>query len=635
MSDILDFMDSVALREHLQKTGYALQPLERAYVVRHSRKRSLTEKLAAMRELLNTSPDFELPVDEYTDGNNRFHVLLREWIDTKQKTLDEFLRADKNFVYSYLLSAYNICRRSFYDMEHFDTVFADFDTCRAACRDDLGYFDRADALSPERPAEIRVIRQETRPEHEETTIYADLNENAEVMDITCLPDWSDGAFWSMDVSFPSPFSAGELIYPIAPCTTDRPAVYLGKGAELSASDRFLPAKVYPDRAYALTYNADDGVLLLDEIGTSVLDLDRFSGELPAEDRMLCAVSAYVKGEIRLDELFTFDRIARADIAADRMREKVEYAELLHLRDKVSPPKIDMEHNFRDHIVPAIGIKPSGRPAKRPSASHFGGKPFVPPDFVWPCYSETDIESGEKATRPLAFLAQMNLAETAPFDTQNRLPYTGMLYFFYEPESRQGKKAGEGFARVFYEDNPEESLEIRDFPKELREEYRIPESALSFRAQNTMDNAFFTAAPDGEMAYSHIWGNHSLREVAEIAAQFGISVEKEYDEDGNAFADLPASCCHLLGAPDSLDFPDSVLDTVAKLYEKPFSMDTLLEEGSYSSPDPDDWVLLAQFPSFSDGVDFGCVGLIDFCIRKDDLRKKDFARARMLLQNCEQ
>ena len=89
MADFLDYMDSVALREHLQKIGYALSPLERAYVVRHSRKRSLTEKVAAMRELLNTSPDFELPVDEYTDGNNRFHVLLREWIDTKQKYLDE------------------------------------------------------------------------------------------------------------------------------------------------------------------------------------------------------------------------------------------------------------------------------------------------------------------------------------------------------------------------------------------------------------------------------------------------------------------------------------------------------------------------------------------------------------------
>ena len=30
-----------------------------------------------------------------------------------------------------------------------------------------------------------------------------------------------------------------------------------------------------------------------------------------------------------------------------------------------------------------------------------------------------------------------------------------------------------------------------------------------------------------------------------------------------------------------------------------------------------------------------MGLIDFCIRKDDLKKKDFARAHMLLQNCEQ
>ena len=85
MIDILNFVDSNALREHLEKIGYTFSPLERAYIVWHSRKQSLTNKLSAMRELLDTTEDFELPIDEYREEYNRFHYLLQEWIDTNQK----------------------------------------------------------------------------------------------------------------------------------------------------------------------------------------------------------------------------------------------------------------------------------------------------------------------------------------------------------------------------------------------------------------------------------------------------------------------------------------------------------------------------------------------------------------------
>ncbi|GHU65733.1 hypothetical protein AGMMS49983_13970 [Clostridia bacterium] len=54
-------------------------------------------------------------------------------------------------------------------------------------------------------------------------------------------------------------------------------------------------------------------------------------------------------------------------------------------------------------------------------SKIGGQPHLPPDFEWPMYKDM----------PLAFLAQFNLADVKEFDKDNRLPHSGILYFFYE------------------------------------------------------------------------------------------------------------------------------------------------------------------------------------------------------------
>jgi uncharacterized protein YwqG len=78
----------------------------------------------------------------------------------------------------------------------------------------------------------------------------------------------------------------------------------------------------------------------------------------------------------------------------------------------------------EHLVqPAIRISsqlaalsdcPLGR-------SRFGGLPDLPPDIEWPRYKD----------RPMALLAQFNLAEVAPHDTAQLLPKVGLLYFFYD------------------------------------------------------------------------------------------------------------------------------------------------------------------------------------------------------------
>ena len=66
------------------------------------------------------------------------------------------------------------------------------------------------------------------------------------------------------------------------------------------------------------------------------------------------------------------------------------------------------------------------------ASKFGGAPDVPDGFVWPIWKG----------KSLTFLAQINLAEVAPFDLEKQLPSAGALLFFVmlDEQSSRGEEA---------------------------------------------------------------------------------------------------------------------------------------------------------------------------------------------------
>jgi len=71
---------------------------------------------------------------------------------------------------------------------------------------------------------------------------------------------------------------------------------------------------------------------------------------------------------------------------------------------------------------ADSIRVTTHPGDVPvGASHLGGWPDLPEDVSWP----------ERNGQALGFVAQFNLAEVHPFDQQNLLPSTGILYFFYD------------------------------------------------------------------------------------------------------------------------------------------------------------------------------------------------------------
>lgn len=108
-------------------------------------------------------------------------------------------------------------------------------------------------------------------------------------------------------------------------------------------------------------------------------------------------------------------------------------------------------------------------------SKIGGLPYLPADFVWPTYTDE-----EGVTRPLSFLCQINLAETAEFDEEHLLPEEGMLAFFYDCASFTWgfDPADRGSARVFFFENTD-GFAPHPIPAEVAEEYTVPELPLLF------------------------------------------------------------------------------------------------------------------------------------------------------------
>jgi hypothetical protein len=68
----------------------------------------------------------------------------------------------------------------------------------------------------------------------------------------------------------------------------------------------------------------------------------------------------------------------------------------------------------------IFIEQADDSSLRAGASRLGGRPDLPPDMDWPAWHV-----------PMAFIAQFNLSELAPFDTEHALPTNGLLSFFAE------------------------------------------------------------------------------------------------------------------------------------------------------------------------------------------------------------
>lgn len=251
-------------------------------------------------------------------------------------------------------------------------------------------------------------------------------------------------------------------------------------------------------------------------------------------------------------------------------------------------------------------------------SKFGGKPDLPKDFQWSYFTTDTFDDDDVKPRPLAFLAQINCAEVAAYDTEGLLPEKGMLYFFYELGSMKWgfDPADKGCARVFYYAGEHEGLSETELPEDLEEDYRLPEIPISFRNRDDV--------PD--------WAEY---------AEFHDAGDK-YEEYGEAREKLTGTgedcpITKLLGYADVIQ---GDMHTECELVGRrgintghgwPEMSDAEKEQ---LLKDAQEWMLLFQMDTVvTDGFElmFGDCGRIYFYIRKEDLRNRNFENVWLSLQ----
>ena len=265
------------------------------------------------------------------------------------------------------------------------------------------------------------------------------------------------------------------------------------------------------------------------------------------------------------------------------------------------------------FVPAAQALPAG-------ASKFGGRPDVPAGFAWP-YFETDTYDDETVKpRPLAFLAQFDCAALAPLDSEDLLPQSGVLSFFYELDSQRWgyDPKDAGCARVYWFEG--EKLAPAEFPEDLPEEFRLPELAAELLGGK--DAPDFV---DACLALGYPFTANDYRSFDQARREMGFP--------------YPDNRSQLLGWPDIIQ---NNMTLECELVSRGHYLGGTWEDIPMEERDAlrdasiQEWRLLFQLDTVASGdfeLMFGDCGRIYFYIRREDMLERRFDRVWLVLQCC--
>lgn len=281
--------------------------------------------------------------------------------------------------------------------------------------------------------------------------------------------------------------------------------------------------------------------------------------------------------------------------------------------------IDIKKELIKSARNSIRLNIGGAAAEKLGATRFGGKPDVPEDFVWE-YFEGEDYNGELKSRPLSFIAQFDLEEISKYDTENLLPKTGVLSFFYELNTQKWgyDPDDKGCARVYwFEDKTK--LHTAEFPKDLEEDFRLPALKIALKSEKSYQSGVdFMLQRENDM--TERWD-----EFDEICEKLGA------EEDGEI--------SKLLGWANPIQGNMTMeCELISRGYYLGEGWDdvTPLDRQEAEQWSAKDWLLLFQLDIVDDGdfeLMFGDGGRIYFYIRKDDLAARNFDEIWLILQCC--
>lgn len=251
-------------------------------------------------------------------------------------------------------------------------------------------------------------------------------------------------------------------------------------------------------------------------------------------------------------------------------------------------------------------------------TRFGGVPDVPNSFKWDYFESEGCIDNTVKSRPLAFLAQFDLEEMAQYDTENLLPHTGVLSFFYEMESMKWgfDPKDKGCAKVYWFPD-KNALHAAEFPSDLSEDWHLPIMKISARSEKSYKSFGDFLLQRDKMV--ECWEEFE-------SAQKSIGIEE------------PQECSKLLGW--SNPFQNNIArecEWISRGYYLGSGYDEITPRDHQEAEQwaNRDWMLLFQLDSILDcdfELPFGEGGRIYYYIRREDLAARRFDRVWLIMQS---
>ena len=296
--DILRFINSKAIRNHLKKIGYKFSSLEAAWLIYQCHDATIEEKHKAWNELIETMPDCAIEERLNTVSQESLHIFLKNYMALEDKYLNGFYDEkhadtfddDRPYVFKF---EYFYENGSKYD---WNTVFSCFDAI----------YDNT--MEPEedvvfiRCTKMQLDRLNTwqiaylTPSFEVLRLDPGRIENDEEFDIY------RGVFEGLWFDFPTPFHKGDIVWKkrITHGMCDGPFVITGVCLDGIESDKVkdnLRKKGDTTDMCARGYFLNEDGSIYSECMSNYMDLEYYEKELTGPKRTLIALSNYIKGEI--------------------------------------------------------------------------------------------------------------------------------------------------------------------------------------------------------------------------------------------------------------------------------------------------------------------------------------------------
>jgi uncharacterized protein YwqG len=257
--------------------------------------------------------------------------------------------------------------------------------------------------------------------------------------------------------------------------------------------------------------------------------------------------------------------------------------------------------------PAIAFKltqAAGAPAAR---SKLGGVPLIPDGFTWPRCQQ----------RPLDFLLQIDLAETAPFDRDHLLPSSGLLTFFYDLKNlpwNYNPAHLDGFRVVYF---PQQSFQPGVPPQDT---IKSPERTLTFYPITTFPSGFTRTFERLEKACG--WTKAESYKYY----NFLEALDAQHYPKHQSIHRLLG---YAMNIQNGMELDAQLVNNGVNLEERAGYKDPRIPE---LEPGADDWRLLLQLDTDdSAGLMWGDCGLQYYWMRADDLANRRFDKAWMTWQ----